>query len=187
MLARLASTLLTRDPSIVGHATRVTMLATQLAQWLEWDDSRMRVLSIGVPLHDIGKVAVSEAILRKPGPLDPRELAEIRRHPLTGASLLDPAGFAGPAIPYVLFHHERWDGGGYPLGRAGETIPEEARLLAVVDAFDAMTSLRPYRSALPAPRALGEIERCAGSQFDPAMAEAFLAAWDAGLLERSAA
>ena len=143
MLARLASTLVTRDPSIVGHATRVTMLATQLAQWLEWDDSRMRVLSIGVPLHDIGKVAVSEAILRKPGPLDPRELAEIRRHPLTGASLLDPAGFAGPAIPYVLFHHERWDGGGYPLGRAGETIPEEARLLAVVDAFDAMTSLRP--------------------------------------------
>jgi HD-GYP domain-containing protein (c-di-GMP phosphodiesterase class II) len=187
MLARLASTLVARDPSIVGHATRVTLLATQLALWLEWDESRLRVLNIGAPLHDIGKVTVSEVILRKPGPLDPRELAEIRRHPLAGACLLDPAGFAGPAIPYVLFHHERWDGCGYPVGRAGEAIPEEARLLAVVDAFDAMTSLRPYRPAFPAARALREIERCAGSQFDPAMAEAFLAAWDAGVLERAAA
>jgi HD-GYP domain-containing protein (c-di-GMP phosphodiesterase class II) len=87
----------------------------------------------------------------------------------------------------VLYHHERWDGNGYPIGRAGFAIPEEARLLAVVDAFDAMTSLRPYRRALPPPRALLEIERCAGSQFDPAMAEAFLAAWDAGVLERTAA
>jgi HD-GYP domain-containing protein (c-di-GMP phosphodiesterase class II) len=187
MLAKLASTLVARDPSIAGHAARVTMLATRLALWLEWDEPRMRELSVGAPLHDIGKVVVSETILRKPGPLDPRELAEIRGHPLAGACLLDPTGFAGPAIPYVLFHHERWDGGGYPLGRAGDAIPEEARLLAVVDAFDAMTSLRPYRSALPAPRALREIERCAGSQFDPAMAEAFLAAWDAGVLERTAA
>jgi HD-GYP domain-containing protein (c-di-GMP phosphodiesterase class II) len=187
MLAKLASTLVARDPSIAGHATRVTLLATQLALWLEWDESRLRMLSIGAPLHDIGKVTVSEAILRKPGPLEPLELAAIRRHPLAGACLLDPTGFAAPAIPYVLFHHERWDGRGYPFGRAGEAIPEEARLLAIVDAFDAMTSLRPYRRALPAPRALREIERCAGSQFDPAMAEAFLAAWDAGVLERSAA
>jgi HD-GYP domain-containing protein (c-di-GMP phosphodiesterase class II) len=187
MLARLASTLLARDPSIAAHATRVTMLATRLALWLEWDEPRLRVLGVGAPLHDIGKVAVSEAILRKPGPLDPRELAEIRAHPLAGARLIDPAGPAGDAIPYVLYHHERWDGAGYPVGRAGSAIPEEARLLAVVDAFDAMTSTRPYRRALPAARALMEIERCAGSQFDPAMAEAFLAAWDAGALERSAA
>ena len=187
MLAGLASTLVARDPSIVGHATRVTLLATRLALWLEWDEPRLRVLSVGAPLHDIGKVVVAETILRKPGPLDPRELAEIRRHPLAGACLIDPCGPAGPAIPYVLFHHERWDGGGYPVGRAGEAIPEEARLLAVVDAFDAMTSLRPYRHALPAPRALAEIDRCAGSQFDPAMAGAFLSAWDAGVLERTAA
>jgi HD-GYP domain-containing protein (c-di-GMP phosphodiesterase class II) len=187
MLAALASTLVARDPSIAGHATRVTLLASRLALWLEWDDSRLQVLSVGAPLHDIGKAAVAEEILRKPGPLDPLELAEIRRHPLAGARLIDPGGPAGPAIPYLLYHHERWDGNGYPIGRAGCAIPEEARLLAVVDAFDAMTSLRPYRRALPAPRALLEIERCSGSQFDPAMAEAFLAAWDAGVLERSAA
>jgi HD-GYP domain-containing protein (c-di-GMP phosphodiesterase class II) len=90
-------------------------------------------------------------------------------------------------LPYVLYHHERWDGRGYPTGRSGTEIPEEARLLAVVDAFDAMTSTRPYRRALPTWRALAEIERCAGTQFDPVYASAFLDAWDAGALEDAAA
>jgi len=91
------------------------------------------------------------------------------------------------ALPYVLYHHERWDGGGYPTGRAGEDIPEGARLLSVADAFDAMTSTRPYRSALPTARALAEIERCAGTQFDPTLALAFLDAWHAGALEHGRA
>jgi HD-GYP domain-containing protein (c-di-GMP phosphodiesterase class II) len=87
----------------------------------------------------------------------------------------------------VLYHHERWDGGGYPTGRSGEDIPEEARLLAVADAFDAMTSMRPYRRALPIAAAVQEVERCAGSQFDPTVAQAFLEAWSAGALEATAA
>jgi HD-GYP domain-containing protein (c-di-GMP phosphodiesterase class II) len=87
----------------------------------------------------------------------------------------------------VLYHHERWDGGGYPTGRSGEDIPEEARLLAVADAFDAMTSMRPYRRALPIAAAVQEVERCAGSQFDPMVAGAFLEAWSAGALEATAA
>jgi HD-GYP domain-containing protein (c-di-GMP phosphodiesterase class II) len=101
--------------------------------------------------------------------------------------LISPVGPARDALPYVLYHHEHWDGGGYPTGRRGTQIPEGARLLAVADAFDAMTSTRPYRRALPMSRALGEIERCAGTQFDPAFARAFLDAWGAGALADAAA
>jgi HD-GYP domain-containing protein (c-di-GMP phosphodiesterase class II) len=182
MLADLASALAARDPSTAAHCARVTFLAGRLAAWLGWDDRRMRALGVGAPLHDIGKVMISQSILRKRGPLDSRELAEIRTHPSAGAKLISPVGPARFALPYVLYHHERWDGAGYPTGRRGAAIPEGARLLAVADAFDAMTSTRPYRRALPTSRALGEIERCAGTQFDPAMAEAFLEAWNAGAL-----
>jgi putative two-component system response regulator len=186
MLAALASALAARDPSTAAHCTRVTILASRLASWLDWDETQLRALAVGAPLHDIGKVMVSETILRKRGPLDARELAEIRTHPAAGAKLVSPVGPARDALPYVLYHHEWWNGGGYPTGRAGAEIPEGARLLAVADAFDAMTSMRPYRRALPAARALGEIERCAGSQFDPTFAAAFLDAWDAGALRPAA-
>jgi HD-GYP domain-containing protein (c-di-GMP phosphodiesterase class II) len=187
MLVAIASSFAARDPSTAAHATRVALLARRLAAWLDWDEPRLRALHVGAPLHDIGKVAISDSILRKPGPLDARELAEIRTHPVAGARLIGPLGPASAALPYVLYHHERWEGGGYPTGRAGEAIPEEARLLSVVDAFDAMISTRPYRRALPPARALAEIERCAGSQFDPVLAEAFLAAWNAGVLARTVA
>jgi HD-GYP domain-containing protein (c-di-GMP phosphodiesterase class II) len=187
MLAAIASALAARDPATAAHAARVTILADRLAAWLEWDEPRLLALHIGAPLHDIGKVGIADSILRKPGLLEPRELAEIRTHPVAGARLIAALAPARPALPYVLYHHERWDGTGYPTGRAAEAIPEEARLLSVVDAFDAMTSNRPYRRALSAARALAEIERCAGSQFDPAIAEAFLVAWDSGALARSAA
>jgi HD-GYP domain-containing protein (c-di-GMP phosphodiesterase class II) len=187
MLAALASALAARDPYTAAHAARVTFLASRLAAWLDWDEQRLLALPVGAPLHDIGKVAVSDSILRKPGPLDARELAEIRTHPVAGARLIGPVGPVSVALPYVLYHHERWEGGGYPTGRAGDAIPEEARLLSVVDAFDAMISTRPYRRALPTAHALAEIERCAGSQFDPAIAEAFLSAWAAGALARTAA
>jgi HD-GYP domain-containing protein (c-di-GMP phosphodiesterase class II) len=186
MLADLASALAARDPATAAHSTRVAFLAGRLATWLGWDENRLRTLELGVPLHDIGKVTVSERILRKRGPLDPRELAEIRTHPAAGAKLISPVGPARYALPYVLYHHERWDGTGYPTRRAGTEIPEGARLLAIADAFDAMTSTRPYRRALPAAKALAEIERCAGSQFDPAMAAAFLDAWEAGALRAAA-
>jgi HD-GYP domain-containing protein (c-di-GMP phosphodiesterase class II) len=186
MLADLSSALAARDPSMAAHCTRVTFLAERFAVWLGWDEHRLETLELGVPLHDIGKVTISEALLRKPGPLQPHELAEIRTHPTAGAELIRPIEPARKALPYVLYHHERWDGGGYPTGRAGTAIPEGARLLAVADAFDAMTSMRPYRRALPTSRALGEIERCGGSQFDPELALAFLDAWKSGALGRPA-
>jgi HD-GYP domain-containing protein (c-di-GMP phosphodiesterase class II) len=187
MLVALASALAARDPSTAAHSARVTALADRLASWLGWDERRLRALKIAGPLHDIGKVMISQAILEKRGPLAPDELAEIRTHPSAGARLIAPIWSAQQALPYVLFHHERWDGRGYPSGRSGAEIPEEARLLAVVDAFDAMTSTRPYRRALPTSRALAEIERCAGTQFDPTFASALLYAWDAGVLTDAAA
>jgi HD-GYP domain-containing protein (c-di-GMP phosphodiesterase class II) len=187
MLAALASAQAARDPTTAAHCSRVTELAERLAVWMGWDDVRLRTLTVGARLHDIGKVMISETILRKRGPLSPQELAEIRTHPTAGARLIAPVDSAQQALPYVLFHHERWDGAGYPANRVGADVPEGARLLAVVDAFDAMTSTRPYRRALPIFHALAEIERCAGTQFDPEIANAFLKAWSAGAFADAAA
>jgi HD-GYP domain-containing protein (c-di-GMP phosphodiesterase class II) len=186
MLAALASAQAARDPSTAAHCTRVTDLAVRLATWMGWSSARLERLRLGARLHDIGKVVISEQILNKRGPLSPEELAEIRTHPTTGVRLIAPVIPARHAAPYVLFHHERWDGAGYPTRRTGTDVPEGARLLAVVDAFDAMTSTRPYRRALPAFHALAEIERCAGTQFDPEIAGAFLGAWSAGVLADAA-
>ena len=187
MLAALASVQAARDPATAAHCSRVTDMAWRLALWLGWDDEQLRELAVGARLHDIGKVMISEAILGKRGPLTYRELAEIRRHPLTGVDLIAPVKSSEQAVPYVLYHHERWDGTGYPTRRSAGDIPEGARLLAVVDAFDAMTSTRPYRRALPTHHALSEIERCAGTQFDPLIAHAFLNAWSSGAFADAAA
>jgi putative two-component system response regulator len=187
MLAALASALAARDPSTAAHCSRVTSLSVRLALWIGWDEDRVRGLTLGGPVHDIGKVMISASILSKRGPLGPDELAEIRTHPAAGARLIGPAWPAEEALPYVLYHHERWDGRGYPSGLRGTEIPEEARLLAIADAFDAMTSMRPYRRALPTHRALAEIENCAGTQFDPTLAAAFLDAWHAGVFRTAVA
>jgi HD-GYP domain-containing protein (c-di-GMP phosphodiesterase class II) len=176
MLAAISRALEERDQTN-GHGARVAALAEPLAHRLGWEPERIATLRFGAPLHDIGKVAVRRDVLRKPGPLSLDELAEIRTHPRAGAELVLPIRYARPALPYVLFHHERWDGRGYPAGIRGDAIPVEARLLAVADAFDAMTSQRPYRRALAAERALAEVGSCAGSQFDPLLAELFLEVW----------
>src|SRR5438552_3531741 len=169
-----------RASSTAAHCGRVTSFAAGLAAWMGWDEARLRQLVLGARLHDIGKVMISETILRKRGPLSPHELAEIRTHPSAGANLIRPVEEADDALPFVLYHHERWDGGGSPTRRPGPAVPEGSRLVAVVDAFDAMTSTRPYRRAMPTFHALAEIERCSGTQFDPAIASAFLQAWSAG-------
>src|SRR3989442_4006178 len=127
-----------------GHGDRVTALAEAIALRLGWDAQRVDGLRYAGPLHDIGKVAVPYMILSKRAPLTPDERIEIQRHPAAGASLVEPIRSARAALPYVLYHHERWDGGGYPSGLRGGEIPIEARVLAVADAFDAMTSARPY-------------------------------------------
>ncbi len=174
MLSVLTGAIEARDPYTRGHSARVTALAEVIALRLGWSEERLASLRVGGPLHDIGKLAVSDHVLRKEGELEDDELAEIREHPRTGARLILRVAALREAIPYVLYHHERWDGSGYPSGKAGEEIPLEARVLAVADAFDAMTSDRPYRRALSRAQALAEVERCAGTQFDPVIARVFL-------------
>jgi HD-GYP domain-containing protein (c-di-GMP phosphodiesterase class II) len=133
----------------------------------------------GAILHDVGKIGIPDAILRKPDKLNAEEWLEMKRHPEMGFRMLEHIRFLQPALDVVLSHQERWDGTGYPRQLRDEQIPLGARIFAVVDTFDAMTSDRPYRAALSIQTARAEIERCAGTQFDPQVAEAFLSIPDA--------
>jgi HD-GYP domain-containing protein (c-di-GMP phosphodiesterase class II) len=160
----------------------LAVLAEVVAARLGWDEAQIEVLRLGAIVHDIGKLVVSERILRKQGPLSEEELTQVREHPEAGARMVELVRTLRPVASCVRYHHERWDGHGYPTGCAGEEIPVEARVLAVVDAFDAMTSDRPYRRALPALRAIAELERCAGSQFDHEIVRVFVRAWSDGAL-----
>ncbi len=168
------------DPSLQGHSTRAGEHAEAIARRLGWTADALEELRVGAALHDVGKVNVRQEVLAKTGRLDDGELAEIRAHPVEGVWLIAGVRSLAPALPYVLFHHERWDGEGYPTRRAGSDIPLEGRVLAVADAFDAMTSSRPYRECLSSVEAVTEIERCAGAQFDPRLAEIFVEAYAAG-------
>jgi HD-GYP domain-containing protein (c-di-GMP phosphodiesterase class II) len=179
MLASIARALEERDHTL-GHGDRVAALAEPVAQELGWDRERIRGLRWAAPLHDVGKVKVSPEVLGKAGSLTLEEMAEIRSHPEAGARLVMPLRRFHDALPYVLFHHERWDGGGYPAGLTGRRIPVEARILAIADAFDAMISPRPYRHALTHEHALAEVADGAGTQFDPVAAELFVEAWADG-------
>jgi HD-GYP domain-containing protein (c-di-GMP phosphodiesterase class II) len=184
VLTALSQAIEERDPYTRGHSDRVSALAEVVARRLGWKHARFGALRLGAELHDVGKLNVDGAILRKPGPLDESEYLEIKRHPLDGARLIRRLEPLRPALPYILFHHERWDGGGYPSGRSREQIPVGARIVAVTDAFDAMTSLRPYRAPLPLGTALAEVDAGAGAQFDPGVVRAFLGAWSDGELDR---
>jgi HD-GYP domain-containing protein (c-di-GMP phosphodiesterase class II) len=173
MLAGLCEAIDAR-PYMEGHGSRVSALAEAIALRLGWGAGRIRRLRIGALLHDVGKLAVADTVWDKAERLSENEFAAIRSHPEAGVRILARQPDFRFAIPHVLFHHEHWDGSGYPFGRRGDEIPLEARVLAVADAFDAMTSPRPYRPALPAREALAEIDRCAGTQFDPVVAGVFI-------------
>ncbi len=168
------------DPSLGRHAARVTAHAEAIVRRLGWEESKIGELRLGATLHDVGKINVRPGLLDKPGRLESGELEAIRAHPVEGAWLISGIRTLEAALPYVLFHHERWDGNGYPTRRTGRTIPVEGRVLAVADAFDAMTSERPYRSALSLEQALTEMQRCSGAQFDPDLVDAFLDAVETG-------
>jgi HD-GYP domain-containing protein (c-di-GMP phosphodiesterase class II) len=168
------------DSSLEGHSTRVGAFAEAIARRLGWSEGKLADLHLGAALHDVGKMNVRQAVLSKPGRLDEAELAEVRAPPGAGVWLIAGVPSLAPALPYVLFHHERWDGCGYPTRRAGLEIPVEGRLLSVADAFDAMTSARPYRDALDLDGAVAEVERHSGTQFDPTVAGAFVDAHAAG-------
>jgi putative two-component system response regulator len=170
----LANAIEARDKYTRGHVERVRAYALELGTALGWGDEALVFLEVGSLLHDIGKISVPEAILNKTGPLVASEWVTMRQHPEVGARMLEGVDHLHSALPYVLYHHERWDGKGYPTGAAGKNIPIEGRLLGIVDAFDAMTTSRPYRSGLSQEAALAEIRKGRGSQFDPELADVFL-------------
>jgi HD-GYP domain-containing protein (c-di-GMP phosphodiesterase class II) len=158
---------------LAEHGTRVARLATSIGQELGMETEQLRRLHITAHLHDVGKVRVDAAVVNKPGPLTPLEWEQMRRHPAEGFFLLD--GLVHPDIAAaVLFHHERFDGLGYPYGLSGTAIPLLARVLFVADAFDAITSDRPYEAAFSVETAIDELARCAGTQFDPFVVDAAL-------------
>jgi two-component system cell cycle response regulator len=164
--------LLERSPELKGHLQGVSALAESVGRSLGLDQVALGHLVRAADLHDVGKVAIPDSILTKPGPLDDAEMTFIRRHTLIGERILLAAPSLAPEARLVRASHERWDGKGYPDGLAGERIPLGARIIFSCDAFEAMTSgERPYRFPVSAELALEELNRCAGTQFDPRVVE----------------
>ncbi len=163
-----------RERETQGHGRRVAAMVVQLARMILPPGTDLIQIRNGALLHDIGKMGVPESILHKPVPLDDAEWKIMRRHPEYGYELLSPVPFMKPALDIPLAHHERWDGLGYPRGLKGEQIPLAARVFAVVDVWDALTSQRPYRPAWTESNALPYIASQAGPHFDPHVVEVFL-------------
>ena len=164
-----------RDPNMGDHARKVQRYAVLIAEEMELPERVIKRIEITAMLHDIGMLAMPDSVLLCPGPLDPQQLANMRRHPLLGVRIMERMEFLEQEIPTVRYHHERYDGKGYPEGIAGAAIPLTARILAVADTFDAMTSDRTFRTARTMTEAVGEIQKSAGIQFDPAVVESFVA------------
>ncbi len=169
-----------RDHYTIGHTWRVTNFALEIARKLGWTEEQLKICEMGGLLHDVGKIAVDDAILRKPGQLTDEEFEKMKIHPERGARILSDISLLRPCIPYCLYHHERYDGKGYPFGLAGDAIPIEGRVTAVADTFDAMTSNRPYRKGLSPDVAIEEIAKGRGTQFDSAVVDALVACYREG-------
>ena len=173
VIVSLTMALEAKDPYTEGHSVRVAAYSEAIGKRLALPSAKLDLIHRSCLLHDIGKIAVDETILAKGGQLDPGEREKMDMHPLIGESILRPITLLHPLLPGVRSHHEHFDGTGYPDGLRGEAIPIEARIMAVADAFDAMTSNRPYRTAMPEEDALDELRRNAGTHFDPRVVGAF--------------
>jgi len=171
----LAAALDARDPYTAGHSERVSALSVLMGRQMRLADADLDVLRLGALLHDIGKIGLSDEVLRKPGPLTVEEFEQLKRHPGLGARILRQVPFLAPHLSIVELHHERPDGRGYPFGLRGDEIPVAARIVHVADAFDAITSARAYRPARDGADAVAELRRHAGSQFDPDSVDALVA------------
>ncbi|MBW2339309.1 MAG: HD domain-containing protein [Deltaproteobacteria bacterium] len=169
-----------RDPYTRGHSSRVAQIAQSVAEELDWTKAELELIDWGGMLHDVGKIGVPDAVLNKPGKLTSEEYEMVKSHSLIGADIVKGVSFLEPVVPYILEHHERFDGKGYPQGLVGKNISIKGRLLAVADAFDAMTSDRPYRKGFDPEYAFEEIRRNANTQFDPEIVAAFEGSWSSG-------
>ncbi|HOF18591.1 MAG TPA: HD domain-containing protein [Phycisphaerae bacterium] len=183
VLYALTSSIDAKDPYTCGHSQRVAMISRRLAQSCGLPAARVETIYLAGLLHDIGKIGVPEAILRKPGRLSDEEYEQIKLHPMRGAKILEGIRQLEAVIPGVLMHHERLDGRGYPQGLLAEQVPLEGRIVCLADCFDAMTSERTYRKALPMETVVEEIRKHAGTQFDANLVEKFLAMDIEGFME----
>jgi putative nucleotidyltransferase with HDIG domain len=174
LLHALTSAVDAKDAYTCGHSERVALLSQRLAREIHLPEPQVERIYMAGLLHDVGKIGVPESVLQKAGRLTPEEFEHMKKHPAIGAKILSDIKQIEDVIPGVMHHHERYDGKGYPAGLAGRNIPLMGRIICLADCFDAMTSNRTYRRALPLEVALVEIRRCSGSQFDPSLAEAFL-------------
>jgi putative nucleotidyltransferase with HDIG domain len=163
-----------RDRYTSGHSARVSRYALSMAEKLGFTTKQKHQLYLASMLHDIGKIGIPDELLNREGELTDEQIQQIRAHVTVGASMLKALGEMHPVVPLILHHHEAWDGSGYPEGLKGEEIPLMSRILAVADAYDAMTSDRPYRKAMSETDAVREIKRCSGRNFDPTVVQAFL-------------
>jgi len=163
-----------KDPYTRGHSDRVTRYAVKIAKEMNLSESAVRNIEYSALIHDIGKIGIQEAILTKKGKLTETEYEIVKMHPLIGESIITPVKFLNGIAPLILYHHERFNGKGYLEGLRGESIPLGARIISVADAFDAMTSNRPYRKALTKEEARKELEKESGERFDPQVIKAFL-------------
>ncbi|MFB3886446.1 MAG: HD domain-containing phosphohydrolase [Thermodesulfobacteriota bacterium] len=170
----LAEAIDAKDPYTRGHSDRVTRMSLQVASHFGFAEGRLESLEYGALLHDIGKIGIRDEVLQKPSALNAEEYQYIQEHPLIGVKIVEGLEFFKDKIPVIRHHHEHFDGSGYPDGLVGETIPLEARIVAVPDAFDAMTSARPHRGMMPLQDVLMELEKCKGTQFDPKVLEVFI-------------
>ncbi|MEU6040716.1 HD-GYP domain-containing protein [Actinomadura sp. NPDC047616] len=175
-LAALCQAVETKDPYTRGHSERVSRGAVMIARQIGMRADRVDALRFAGMVHDVGKLGIPTKILQKTGKLTDEEFTEIQLHPMRGLQIVQEIGFLDEALAGIMHHHERLDGRGYPLGLAGEEIPEFARVIGVADAFDAMTSNRSYRGAWSLEEAAEELRRCSGTHFDPVVVDAFLSA-----------
>jgi response regulator RpfG family c-di-GMP phosphodiesterase len=182
-LRTLAAAIEMRDDYTGGHVERVARYAVATGWEMGLEGEELRHLWVGALLHDVGKIGVPDGILKKPGRLTDEEYEVMKRHPEIGAGIMQRSSFLRPGLPAVLHHQERWDGTGYPAGLAGEEISLQGRIVSVVDTFDAISSSRPYREGGTLEHAFSELRRCAGTQFDPAVVEAFVRAAEKGFPE----
>lgn len=183
-LTALANGIEVRDRYTRGHVERVTAYSLAIAEHLGWQGKRLEGLRFGAILHDVGKIFMKEEVLTKAGALSEDEREEMLRHPYNGAEMIKDIPYLAAAVPIIASHHERWDGSGYPHGLDGEDIPLEARIIAVADTFDAMSSDRPYHRASTLEQARDEILASSGTLFDPMVVNAFLKAWETGKIHR---
>ena len=182
VIGALATALDARDPYTAGHSQRVADLSVSIGRQMRLSEADLETLRLGALLHDIGKIGVSDAVLRKPTKLTAEEFEQIKLHPTLGARILKPLRFLDAQLAIVELHHERPDGRGYPHGLKGDAIPMFARIVHVADAFDAMTSARAYRGAMPVAAAIAELWRLIGVDFDPQAVQA-MASLPIALLE----